>query len=162
MLPVCCCFLCLSFAPICIHGLHALGQPHPLCAAYTLGDYPPKEKGKQHCYRLDSRDTHGSPKLPLWGQLPTPICCTLLLQSSAHAKQHRSALSADYHQQVDSACLGWQAQEAVSGVRPERAQARGRALLNLKLRDAEGGLLGRTLLTFILNKVPDRNATPIA
>lgn len=46
-----------------------------------------------------------------------------------------------------------QAQEAVSGVRPERAQARGRALLNLKLRDAEGGLLGRTLLTFILNKV---------
>ncbi|KAL3144155.1 hypothetical protein ABBQ32_14187 [Trebouxia sp. C0010 RCD-2024] len=45
-----------------------------------------------------------------------------------------------------------QAQEAVSGVRPERVQARGRALLNLKLRDAEGGLLGRTLLTFILNK----------
>ena len=39
------------------------------------------------------------------------------------------------------------------GVRPERAQARGRALLNLRLRDAEGGLLGRTLLTFILNKV---------
>ena len=47
----------------------------------------------------------------------------------------------------------WQAQEAVSGVRPDRAQARGRALLNLKLRDAEGGLLGRTLLTLILNKV---------
>lgn len=46
-----------------------------------------------------------------------------------------------------------QAQEAATGVRPERAQARGRALLNLKLRDAEGGLLGRTLLTFILNKV---------
>lgn len=45
-----------------------------------------------------------------------------------------------------------QAQEAVSGVRPEKAQARGRALLNLKLRDAEGGLLGRTLLTFMLNK----------
>ena len=46
-----------------------------------------------------------------------------------------------------------QAQEAVSGVRPDKAQARGRALLNLKLRDAEGGLLGRTLLTFMLNKV---------
>ncbi len=38
-------------------------------------------------------------------------------------------------------------------MRPEKAQARGRALLNLKLRDAEGGLLGRTLLTLILNKV---------
>ena len=48
-----------------------------------------------------------------------------------------------------------QAQEAVSSVKPEKAQARGRALLNLKLRDAEGGLLGRTLLTFILNKVQD-------
>ena len=46
-----------------------------------------------------------------------------------------------------------QAQEAASGVRPEKAQARGRALLNLKLRDSEGGLLGRTLLTLILNKV---------
>ena len=46
-----------------------------------------------------------------------------------------------------------QAQEAVSGVRPEAAQARGRSLLNLKLRESEGGLLGRTLLTLILNKV---------
>lgn len=52
-----------------------------------------------------------------------------------------------------NACAVQQAQEAVTGVRPERAQARGRALLNLKLRDAEGGLLGRTLMTFILNKV---------
>ena len=73
-----------------------------------------------------------------------------------------SALSADYHQQLNSTCLGWQAQEAVSGVRPQRAQARGRALLNLRLRDTEGGLLGRTLLTFILNKVLDPKAKPIA
>ena len=64
-----------------------------------------------------------------------------------------SALSPDHHQQFNTTCLGWQAQEAVSSVRPQRAQARGRALLNLRLRDAEGGLLGRTLLTFILNKV---------
>lgn len=46
-----------------------------------------------------------------------------------------------------------QAQEAISGSRPEAAQARGRSLLNLKLRDSEAGLLGRTLLTLILNKV---------
>jgi hypothetical protein len=37
--------------------------------------------------------------------------------------------------------------------RPEAAQARGRALLNLRMRDAEGGLLGRTLLTLASNKV---------
>ncbi len=38
-------------------------------------------------------------------------------------------------------------------MRPEAAQARGRALLNLRLRDAEGGLLGRTLLSLVSNKV---------
>jgi hypothetical protein len=31
-------------------------------------------------------------------------------------------------------------------------QARGRALLNMRLTDAEGGLLGRTLLTLVANK----------
>jgi hypothetical protein len=31
-------------------------------------------------------------------------------------------------------------------------QARGRALLNLRLSEAEGGLLGRTLLTLVPNK----------
>lgn len=31
-------------------------------------------------------------------------------------------------------------------------QARGRALLNLRMTDAEGGLLGRTLLTLVSNK----------
>jgi hypothetical protein len=41
----------------------------------------------------------------------------------------------------------------VSGLRPETAQARGRALLNLKCASAEGGLLGRTLLTLVSNKV---------
>ncbi len=35
---------------------------------------------------------------------------------------------------------------------PAVAQARGRALLNLRLSDAEGGLLGRTLLTLVSNK----------
>ena len=47
-----------------------------------------------------------------------------------------------------------QAQESVAQRRPEVAQARGRALLNLRLRDAEGGLLGRTLLALVSNKVP--------
>jgi len=31
-------------------------------------------------------------------------------------------------------------------------QARGRSLLNLRVSDAEGGLLGRTLLTLVPNK----------
>ena len=46
-----------------------------------------------------------------------------------------------------------QAQESIAQRRPEVAQARGRALLNLRLRDAEGGLLGRTLLALVSNKV---------
>ncbi|KAK9808936.1 hypothetical protein WJX72_006613 [[Myrmecia] bisecta] len=45
-----------------------------------------------------------------------------------------------------------QAQEAVSQCKPETAQAKGRALLNLRCTDAEGGLLGRTLLTLASNK----------
>ena len=49
-------------------------------------------------------------------------------------------------------CLS-QAQESIAQRRPEVAQARGRALLNLRLRDAEGGLLGRTLLSLVSNKV---------
>eukprot|EP00887_Chlorella_sp_A99_P002446 scaffold10.g2446.t1 len=40
-----------------------------------------------------------------------------------------------------------QAEEALSGCSPAAAAARGRALLNLRLTEAEGGLLGRTLLT---------------
>ncbi|KAG2432839.1 hypothetical protein HXX76_008572 [Chlamydomonas incerta] len=35
---------------------------------------------------------------------------------------------------------------------PETAQARGRTLLNLRVDDMEGGLLGRTLLTLVSNK----------
>lgn len=46
-----------------------------------------------------------------------------------------------------------QAQESIGQSRPEAAQARGRALLNLRVQDAEGGLLGRTLLTLVSNKV---------
>ena len=51
--------------------------------------------------------------------------------------------------------LAVQGQETVASRRPEAAQARGRALLNLRLRDAEGGLLGRTLLSLVSNKVCD-------
>ena len=46
-----------------------------------------------------------------------------------------------------------QAQDSIAQSRPEAAQARGRALLNLRMQDAEGGLLGRTLLTLVSNKV---------
>eukprot|EP00798_Chlamydomonas_sp_ICE-L_P008550 gene8550-33983_t len=45
-----------------------------------------------------------------------------------------------------------QALEATQTVSPETAQAKGRALLNLRLEDAEGGLLGRTLLSLVSNK----------
>ena len=45
-----------------------------------------------------------------------------------------------------------QATEAAAACSPARAQARGRALLNLRLAEAEGGLLGRTLLTLVPNK----------
>ena len=50
-----------------------------------------------------------------------------------------------------------QAQDSIAQRRPEVAQARGRALLNLRLRDAEGGLLGRTLLALVSNKVHPNN-----
>ena len=46
-----------------------------------------------------------------------------------------------------------QAQSSLASAQPSTAEARGRVLLNLRLRDAEGGLLGRTLLTLIANKV---------
>ena len=45
-----------------------------------------------------------------------------------------------------------QAEEAHAAGSPESAAAKGRALLNLRLTDAEGGLLGRTLLTLVNNK----------
>lgn len=49
---------------------------------------------------------------------------------------------------------GWlQAEEAVSMGGVEGAQAKGRVIANLRCSDAEGGLLGRTLLTLISNKV---------
>ena len=58
-------------------------------------------------------------------------------------------------------CGGEQAQEGVAASRPESAQARGRALLNLRLADAEGGLLGRTLLCLTSNKVTSAAPSPI-
>ncbi|PNW77576.1 hypothetical protein CHLRE_10g442650v5 [Chlamydomonas reinhardtii] len=45
-----------------------------------------------------------------------------------------------------------QATEETSMCSPETAQARGRTLLNLRVDDMEGGLLGRTLLTLVSNK----------
>ena len=50
-------------------------------------------------------------------------------------------------------CCVPQAQESIGQRRPEATQARGRALLNLRVQDAEGGLLGRMLLTLVSNKV---------
>ena len=45
------------------------------------------------------------------------------------------------------------AEEAVSLGGIESAQAKGRVITNLRCSDAEGGLLGRTLLTLVSNKV---------
>lgn len=45
-----------------------------------------------------------------------------------------------------------QSKEAASKSSPESAQRKGLFLLNLRFSDAEGGLLGRTLLTLVPNK----------
>jgi hypothetical protein len=44
------------------------------------------------------------------------------------------------------------ATEAATLCSPETAQARGAALLNLRVSELEGGLLGRTLITLVSNK----------
>jgi hypothetical protein len=46
-----------------------------------------------------------------------------------------------------------QAGDALARMSPQAAQARGQALLNLRCSQSEGGLLGRTLLTLVSNKV---------
>lgn len=53
------------------------------------------------------------------------------------------------------------AEDGLSRCTPEMAQGKGRVLLNLRLDDAEGGLLGRTLLTLVRNKgAPGEDALP--
>ena len=54
---------------------------------------------------------------------------------------------------VRNADVWLQAEEVVSMGGVEGAQAKGRIIANLRCSDAEGGLLGRTLLTLISNKV---------
>ena len=46
--------------------------------------------------------------------------------------------------------------DTVAGLSPEAAAKRGRALLNLRCTDVETGLLGRTLITLVNNKVLNR------
>ena len=70
-------------------------------------------------------------------------CCVCLAAAKVYDKPGQAL----------SLCCGMQAQDSIAQSRPEAAQARGRALLNLRLQDAEGGLLGRTLLTLVSNKV---------
>jgi hypothetical protein len=55
---------------------------------------------------------------------------------------------------------GTQAQDSIAQTTAERAEARGRALMNLRLQEAEGGLLGRTLLTLVSNKVCNKILKP--
>ena len=47
----------------------------------------------------------------------------------------------------------WQAQERGAQVGPAAGQVKGRTLLNLRVAETETGLLGRTLLTLVSNKV---------
>lgn len=47
----------------------------------------------------------------------------------------------------------WQAGDALAKLSPEAAQAKGQVLLNLRCTGSEGGLLGRTLITLVSNKV---------
>ncbi|PNH09678.1 DNA-binding protein SMUBP-2 [Tetrabaena socialis] len=54
-----------------------------------------------------------------------------------------------------------QAEEETSLYSPETAQARGRTLLNLRVDNIEGGLLGRTLLTLVSNKGYGAGGPPV-
>ncbi|KAK9868471.1 hypothetical protein WJX84_007692 [Apatococcus fuscideae] len=54
-----------------------------------------------------------------------------------------------------------QAEEAVSLGGIESAQAKGRVITNLRCSDAEGGLLGRTLLTLVSNKGGGTISSPL-
>ncbi len=46
-----------------------------------------------------------------------------------------------------------QAGDAIAKLSPAAAQAKGQVLLNLRCAETAGGLLGRTLLTLVSNKV---------
>lgn len=63
--------------------------------------------------------------------------------------------------QIECAAEVAASRDALSASSPEAAQARGRALLNLRLSEAEGGLLGRTLLTLVSNRGAGAGADPL-
>ena len=58
----------------------------------------------------------------------------------------------------DAALWCMQAGDALARMSPQAAQARGQVLLNLRCSQSESGLLGRTLLTLISNKVQNHRA----
>ncbi|KAG7670496.1 hypothetical protein KSW81_003059 [Nannochloris sp. 'desiccata'] len=94
--------------------------------------------------KFSNKDQAGSSAAPRIGGIITPSKRTDLSQfiSSMEALvelERRAEVAA--------------AEESLSSATPEQAQAKGRALLNLRLEGAEGGLLGRTLLTLVRNKL---------
>jgi len=83
-----------------------------------------------------------------------PVTCVSGAQSGlqqAAADTHAGPRLTAGPTQPRAACRA-QALESSAAKQPEAAAASGRALLNLRVRDAEGGLLGRTLLTLVSNK----------
>lgn len=94
--------------------------------------------------KFNNEDLAGSTATPRTGKIFTPGKRTDLSQfiSSMEALvelERRAEVAA--------------AEDSLSSATPEQAQAKGRALLNLRLEGAEGGLLGRTLLTLVRNKL---------
>ncbi|MEW5310653.1 MAG: hypothetical protein WDW38_002430 [Sanguina aurantia] len=81
-----------------------------------------------------------------FSMLHPPAASSSVLSLEEYVSVTGRLLEMERQAEVDSAT------EAMTLLQPATAQAKGRALLNLRLCDSEGGLLGRTLLTLVPNK----------
>lgn len=91
---------------------------------------------------------------------PCTICRRLAFAAHFFAYTHRLYTSIDCCRRCCLLLLSFQSRvqcmqagDALARMSPQAAQARGQALLNLRCSQSEGGLLGRTLLTLVSNKV---------
>ncbi|KAF8070908.1 Ighmbp2 [Scenedesmus sp. PABB004] len=114
-------------------------EPAAFLAAAAAAQPPPARGAKQ--------PGGGGRKQPAGAPQPGPVPQAAQYESVASfvATMGR-LLDMERQAEVDAA------HEAAALCSTARAQARGRALLNLRVSDAEGGLLGRTLLTLVPNK----------
>ena len=94
------------------------------------------------------------------GAVSLDFIVTIPLPTALHTDLHNSqqccrilAGKAYLHNDLVRLQCVWQAQERGAQVGPAAGQAKGRTLLNLRVAETETGLLGRTLLTLVSNKV---------